>query len=1090
MASYALTTSYIGESLLSGFNWLDGPDPSHGYVSYQSRPNAKALGLFSVDDQTGVVRLGVDSTNTYPLTAGRPSIRLESKQAFNHGLFIADFLHMPPSQCGVWPAFWSYGPNWPTGGEIDIIEGVNDQNRNILSAHTTAGCEISKSLHGKFLGVQRETDCDVGGDNVGCGYYSPAGDTSAYGNGFNAAQGGVYAMEWDDEFIKIWHFARRNIPEDITKKTPDPTGWGKPDAMFGGQDCDVNKFFNDMKLVININFCGDWAGTAWRASDVCTKVADTCNEYVANNPRAFSNTYWDVRYIEAYQKIHAQTTSRSLSPSTTEPLTRVTSTTTITTTVTLSRKRITTTSKVANATSTFESTQSSSGKATARTSPVYKLNTTSSYNTTIERSAKLNTTSSWASSHGSRVANTTTSLLLATAPSTSQRSIPTNTTAVLRHTISSLISAPSGTFRNTSHASSHRAASTPISTPSEVPAAENPIRLGDFAYLGCYESSDDLKLFRKVKDSKDMTIDLCVDVCRDSMFSAVYDTQCFCADSMDTSTRAANTKNGDVCDHPCPGNASQYCGGLAKSPDEIANATSTAASERFANNASSTGVTASKSTATGQQLTNSTIVKARKNSAFASRLHAPHKGGFVKRMERAILLTVYGVVKDGTPPPALSMAENNITYTSTRYSTTVRVKTVSVIPIQETAGASYDNTVEGDGPSGARVADKNVVSIQGISAQSEGEPGRDKYLAKTAPTEEHATPAKDGFAADVGQAGSHADGETVDRVVETAAPSNVEFVVGHRLGGSPVAGETVVETVDQMRVVFEDCGCTEGEVRATASPLPPPPSSPAEDRTNSHRPVPSNTEVPVPAQGSEHTQPELPSGQDTATPHHVPSNMEVPVPAQYSESTQPELPSGQDTTTPHQVPSNMEVPVPAQYPESTQPELPSGQDTSTPHHVPSNMEVPVPAQYSESTQPELPSGQDTTTPHHVPSNMEVPVPARGSEHTQPAPPPAHNPEFDVPKSSGNDSPAPIGAPEEIQHAPPSPASPPGLSPLAQVTNPYGATSSGFETLAPGGTSQEAQTVRPPVVVAGARETWSRAPGIMLGSIILVLGVLL
>lgn len=102
--SYSLATSYTGESLLSGFNWFDGRDPSNGYVAYQSRSNAEALGLFSVDEETGVVRLGVDHTNTYGLNEGRPSIRLESKAAYNEGLFIADFLHMPPSQCGLWPA--------------------------------------------------------------------------------------------------------------------------------------------------------------------------------------------------------------------------------------------------------------------------------------------------------------------------------------------------------------------------------------------------------------------------------------------------------------------------------------------------------------------------------------------------------------------------------------------------------------------------------------------------------------------------------------------------------------------------------------------------------------------------------------------------------------------------------------------------------------------------------------------------------------------------------------------------------------------------------------------------------------------------
>lgn len=62
------------------------------------------MGLYSVDPDTQVVRLGVDHTNTYKLDQGRPSLRLESKEAFNHGLWIADFAHMPPSQCGVWPA--------------------------------------------------------------------------------------------------------------------------------------------------------------------------------------------------------------------------------------------------------------------------------------------------------------------------------------------------------------------------------------------------------------------------------------------------------------------------------------------------------------------------------------------------------------------------------------------------------------------------------------------------------------------------------------------------------------------------------------------------------------------------------------------------------------------------------------------------------------------------------------------------------------------------------------------------------------------------------------------------------------------------
>jgi beta-glucanase (GH16 family) len=46
---------------------------------------------------------------------------------YNGGLFIADFETMPFG-CSLWPAYWSYGTaSWPADGEIDILEGVNNQ---------------------------------------------------------------------------------------------------------------------------------------------------------------------------------------------------------------------------------------------------------------------------------------------------------------------------------------------------------------------------------------------------------------------------------------------------------------------------------------------------------------------------------------------------------------------------------------------------------------------------------------------------------------------------------------------------------------------------------------------------------------------------------------------------------------------------------------------------------------------------------------------------------------------------------------------------------------------------------------------------
>lgn len=300
--AYFLDTSYAGEALLSGFNWFDGVDPSHGFVDYQSRQNAEQMGLYSIDDSSGVVRIGVDSTHQYSLLdRGRPSIRIESKETYEHGLFIADFLHMPPSNCGLWPAFWTYGDNWPYDGEIDIIEGVNTAHTNIISAHTSDGCTQDESINGLYSGHQLSTQCAVGTDNIGCGFNPSPEDVSSYGDGFNAAHGGVYAMEWNGENIRIWHFPRGYIPRDIENKEPDPESWGQPVAIFGGPSCDVDTYFKNMRLVLNINFCGDYGNAVWGKTDTCNQFAPTCAEYVAQNPEAFTNAFWDVRYIDAYQ---------------------------------------------------------------------------------------------------------------------------------------------------------------------------------------------------------------------------------------------------------------------------------------------------------------------------------------------------------------------------------------------------------------------------------------------------------------------------------------------------------------------------------------------------------------------------------------------------------------------------------------------------------------------------------------------------------------------------------------------------------------------------------------------------------------------
>lgn len=111
----------------------------------------------------------------------------------------------------------------------------------------SSGCSLP-SL-GTWTGSQEYTNCSV---TDGCNYVPPSSDTSSYGDSFNAIGGGVYAMLWSSTTLQVWHFPRGGIPLDITSKTPNPNGWGTPQALFGTSSCNVNKHFADMSIVLNI----------------------------------------------------------------------------------------------------------------------------------------------------------------------------------------------------------------------------------------------------------------------------------------------------------------------------------------------------------------------------------------------------------------------------------------------------------------------------------------------------------------------------------------------------------------------------------------------------------------------------------------------------------------------------------------------------------------------------------------------------------------------------------------------------------------------------------------------------------------------
>jgi len=300
--AYHITQHFYGNSFFNNFDFFTAGDPTHGYVNYVNQSNAQSQGYIQVRGNS--VYIGTDMKRVAS-GRGRDSVRLTSKVKWQNGLFIFDASHMPTG-CATWPAWWLVGPNWPNGGEIDIIEGINTNNFDSTTLHTSQGCDMSGESTSLFTGKwgtgpggKLATNCWVNAPgeyaNQGCGIVTPGG---TYGAPFNSAGGGVYVLEWTGTYIQAFFFPRSGIPGDITSGNPNPQGWGKPYAYFQlGQHC-PNVHFEDLAMVINLTYCGDWAGASFNGP--CAGLG-SCNSFVQNNPGRFTESYWLINYISVYQ---------------------------------------------------------------------------------------------------------------------------------------------------------------------------------------------------------------------------------------------------------------------------------------------------------------------------------------------------------------------------------------------------------------------------------------------------------------------------------------------------------------------------------------------------------------------------------------------------------------------------------------------------------------------------------------------------------------------------------------------------------------------------------------------------------------------
>ncbi|PWN43788.1 hypothetical protein IE81DRAFT_321952 [Ceraceosorus guamensis] len=357
--NFTLRNEIRGDGFYDSFYWWNYGDPTHGTVDYVSKRESQSLNLSYVDASTGnFIMRADDASIASPSSSGRKSVRIHSIDKLQDGVVAMRVKHMP-SGCGTWPAFWTCTTsNWPAGGEIDIVEGASDQGpRNLASLHTTAGCTIPAGNSSISTGFTGQTDCQY---QPGCSESFSL--SNSFGPAFNQNGGGWFVMVRDTSPISSTSNESDLSSSTTTTRLPGPgisiyfypsstsstdlpsflstnrtlpfvlTGlnatnpalggrsdenWGRPAAFFpttptpalraigssnttdDAPSCPMDRYFDEHEIIINLTFCGYWAGETFPYVSTCPKNT-TCDEYVRNNPQAFSEARWEIEKLLVY----------------------------------------------------------------------------------------------------------------------------------------------------------------------------------------------------------------------------------------------------------------------------------------------------------------------------------------------------------------------------------------------------------------------------------------------------------------------------------------------------------------------------------------------------------------------------------------------------------------------------------------------------------------------------------------------------------------------------------------------------------------------------------------------------------------------
>ena len=319
-------------------------DPTLGDVIYDRMKwvNKDMIKLSNYDGLYGFIKNRND-------TLGFDSFRFTSKPYYNLNddvqkiLFV--FKGKFPSEKGVWPAWWLNGSrqdewlykenihsasdesldeysgvgqfydtpsqvnctDWPSAGEVDIIETINGNNIIHNTIHTCPQmCESEWNEDGVIINCANATLIDP---NSGC---------SGKSYNINSPEG-TFACLWENNSFRFYYWEpEADVKSDggPLSKSPKPETWSRSflknqvrlletstecdDESHKEWQCETCKGMNrcefkNLKMIFNITLCGIWAGYQF---DETNNSLNNCKEYVFDEGiKSIDNQFIKIEYI-------------------------------------------------------------------------------------------------------------------------------------------------------------------------------------------------------------------------------------------------------------------------------------------------------------------------------------------------------------------------------------------------------------------------------------------------------------------------------------------------------------------------------------------------------------------------------------------------------------------------------------------------------------------------------------------------------------------------------------------------------------------------------------------------------------------------